>query len=134
MSVKVDGLADFQRELRKMDAALPKELRQTNLRIAQKVADKARTRMSGRPGSGRKAAPSIVARAQQRSGAVKIGGARFPFALGNEFGSRRFRQFPPPNRDGYAVFPTIKESRQEIEKDYLDALRQLARRAFPKGR
>jgi hypothetical protein len=140
--VRVIGLADFRRELRRMSATLPRELRSANLSAAKLVADEARPRAQAQGGVARKTAPSIKALAQQRGAAVRIGGVRYPFALGAEFGSKGYRQFKPwrgnqwsPDQGsvGYFLHPAVRDTRRRVIDLYGDLIERLAARAFPKG-
>lgn len=142
--IHVDGLKELQRELKSLDAEWPKELRKANKEAAEMVA--ARTRRSFARGTGvdPKVVPSIRALAQARSAAVKIGGQRFPFALGAEFGGGKFgkgnptpaggytTQFRPHRgRAGYHLYPTLRRSTDEVVDLYGDLIDDLTRRAFP---
>lgn len=129
--IEVLGLKDFQRELRRLDKAWPRELRAANRDAAEIVARGTRSSFASRPGVAPKVAASVKVLAQQRSAAVRIGGRRWPYALGSEFGSRRYPQFPPVLRGGYSLYPTIKASRDEMVEEYGEAVDRLMRRAFP---
>lgn len=134
-TVRVEGLADFQRELRKLDSKLPRELRVANLKAAEVVASDARSRAASLGGVARKTAPSIKAAAEQRRSKVTLGGPRFPYALGAEFGSIQHTQFKPwtgsDSSSGYFLYPAIRGTRDEFMDAYEDALDQLMRAAFP---
>lgn len=132
-AIQVRGLADFQRELKRIDLA--KDLRLANLGAAELVAGRARGRASGLGGVAAKTAPSIKAAAEQRRAKVVLGGSQFPFAMGAEFGGQgrpTTQQFKPHlGRTGYALYPTVRDSRDEFVDVYERALDQLMRRAFP---
>lgn len=133
--IEVQGLRDLQRELRAVDKGWPKELRLANKRAAELVADATRSSFGRRPGVAPRVAPSVKALAQQRSASVRIGGARYPFALGSEFGSVRFEQFPAWSGNGpgagYSLYETIRGRREEVIDTYAEAVDRLARKAFP---
>jgi hypothetical protein len=132
--IEILGLRDLQRELRAADKAFPKELRAANKDAAEIVADATRASFASRGGVAPKVAASVKALAQQRSASVKIGGARFPYALGSEFGGGarpRTRQFPRFKKGGYSLFPAIKDNREKVVDAYADAIDKLTRRAFP---
>lgn len=140
LAVRVEGLADFQKELKRLDQKLPRELQKANKRAAELVADAARTRATGLGSVAAKAAPSIKAAAEQRRSKVSIGGARYPFALGAEFGGQgrpTTMQFAPWSGSdtgaGYFLYPAIRETRDEFMDAYDDAIEQLTREAFPTG-
>jgi hypothetical protein len=132
-AIQVNGLAAFQRELRRIDLA--KDLRLANLAAAELVAGKARSRAAGLGGVAAKTAPSIKAAAEQRRAKVTLGGPRFPFAMGAEFGGQgrpTTQQFQPHRgRTGYALYPTIRDTREEFIEVMARSLDELMRRAFP---
>lgn len=129
--IEVEGLRDLQRELRALDADAPKELRKANLEAAEVVAQATRQSFSSRGGVAPKVAASVRAVAQQRNASVKIGGARFPYALGSNFGSLRYKQFPRPTKPDYSLFVSIKAKRDDVLDTYDDALKKLTKKAFP---
>ncbi len=129
--IDVVGQRDLQRELRALDATLPRELRKANLEAAEVVAEATRQSFASRPGVAPKVAPSVKALAQQRNASVRIGGAKYPYAMGSTFGSTRYKQFPPTKQGGYSLFPQIKEKRAEVIEVYMTAIRRLTNRAFP---
>lgn len=135
MTIRVEGLAELQRELRKIDSKLPRELRVANKDAAEVVARAARARAVAQGSTAAKTAPSIKAAAEQRRSKVTLGGARYPFAWGAEFGGQgrpttmQFR--PHRGRDGYFLYPAIRSTRAEFMDVYERALDQLMRAAFP---
>lgn len=129
--IEVVGLRDFQRALRQAGNDFPKELRQANKDAADIVAEGTRRALLSRSGVAPKVAPSVRALAQQRNASVKIGGARYPYAMGANFGSVRYKQFPKPTKPDYALYRTIEARRDEVVDAYGDAIERLARRAFP---
>lgn len=136
--IEVDGLKDLQRELRAVDKDFPKELRLANKGAAEIVADATRASFASRGGVAPKVAPSVKALAQQRSASVKIGGAKYPYAMGSEFGGRgrpRTRQFPPWRGNGegagYSLYESIRAQRDKVMDSYGDALDRLTKKAFP---
>lgn len=138
--IDVEGLRDLQRELRAVDAAFPRELRVANKEAAEIVAKGTRAKFESMGGSAPKVAPTVKALAQQRNASVKIGGGSSvggQVAMGNEFGSVEFKQFPSWRGNstgaGYALWPTIRETREEVIDFYGDAIDRLARKAFPKS-
>lgn len=133
--IEVVGLREFRLSLKAMSDDLPKDLRQVNKDAAETVAADARNRASSQGGALGKAAPSIKAGATQRGGYVKIGGDRYPFALGGEFGSVQFKQFRPwrgsGDDAGYALYPAKRAKTPHIVERYGDLIDELSRRAFP---
>lgn len=133
--VQIQGLAQFQRELKAIDKDLPKELKTAALAAAEVVATDARSRAESQGSVLAKSAPSFKAAAEQRRAKITLGGPQYPFALGAEFGGRgrpTTQQFlPHRGRQGYAVYPAIRGTREEFIQVYERALDQLTRRAFP---
>lgn len=143
---EIKGLADFKRELRKINDQLPKELGNVNHDVAQYVKRRAQGRAST-PLEHRAAATMTAAR-QQRTALIRLGGARNPEALGAEFGAGRnierhtsrgsvagWNQFRPWRGSGldagYFLFPTIRDDTPQILDLYLDLIDRLAKKAFP---
>lgn len=129
--IEVVGLRDFQRELRRVNAEFPKELRQANKDAAELVAASTRRSFASRGGVAPKVAASVKALAQQRSATVKIGGARYPYAMGSNFGSVKFKQFPPPVKPDHSLYRTIAAQQERVVDAYAAAVDRLMRRAFP---
>lgn len=129
--IEIIGLAEFQRELRRLDAQFPKELRIANKMAAELIAEPTRSSFESRDGVAPKVAASVKVLAQQRSAAVKIGGTRFPYAMGSNFGSRKFTQFPPPVEPDYSLYRTIAANREAVVDTYADMVDRIARHAFP---
>lgn len=151
--VKVEGLDEFRRELRRLGPEYADDMKDLNHKVGQLIVDrtKAKARMyrGNSQGSGRnlavlarRAFDNAKASRKQRESSVRIGGARRPYAVGLEFGAKKYRQFPPwrgnqwpstwvPEGVGYVIHPVIRESRQEILDIYGDGLEHVARKAFP---
>ncbi len=153
--VHVQGLADLQRELRSIDAKLPRELRRTNLEAAQLVATAARNRAFALGGVASHVAPSIKAAAEQRAAKIAFGGARWPMAMGANFGAghdtlrhvvrqgrgvmvRGWNQFPEWGGNQFTggandrfIYRTIAATRDRFMDEYQQMLDALMRRAFP---
>lgn len=130
-AIQVQGLRELQRELRALDRAWPRELRVASKEAADVVAEATRASFASRGGVAPKVAPSVKALAQQRSASVRIGGAKYPFAMGSNFGSLKFKQFSPPTRPDYSLYASIDKKRDEVVEAFGDALDRLTRRAFP---
>ncbi len=83
-------------------------------------------------GSAPKVAPTVKALAQQTRAQIVVGrgsGVGAEVAMGNTFGSTRYKQFPPTGQ--YALYPTIAAKTDEVVDIYADMLDELLRRAFP---
>lgn len=140
-ALRVDGLAEFRRELKAAGAEMPRALQKVNKAQATKVVYGARRlyESSGyRPRTKRTQRRGLRALASQTRAQVALGAATVPWAAGQEFGSRgRFPQFMRGvSRGGRGArgnffYPAIRAARPRLEDEYLDALDALSRRAFP---
>jgi hypothetical protein len=131
--VYVLGLRDFLRELKAVGVELPKEVRKTNLEVAQFVVGEAISTAVALGGVHEKASPAMKAAGQQRYALAKIDSRKYPFALGAEFGGggrSTTRQFPPHRGSGsdagYALYPTIRAKTDEIVERYGEALDRIS--------
>jgi len=139
-AVQVRGFNEFRRALRAADARFPRELAQANKRIAGAiVVPEARARAARRtnPNPGHAVRDSIRALGSQSRVQVAMGGARVPQAIGHEFGSVKYKQFPARSprqgrgNTGYFFYPAIRASIPAIRDVYGDMLDALAEEAFP---
>jgi len=147
MKVRVEGLDEFRRELKKIDKALGKELRLVHLKVADLVSGRAQ---GAAPGGVRGA---VRPRATQKSAFVSIY-PNPPYALGMFMGMKRRsgwyakgryrsssgRQFEPwignswdPGDGGgpYYIGPVISASVDDVIDLYGDEIELLAAKAFP---
>lgn len=83
--IKIEGLAAFSRNLRKLDADLPKALRIALNEAAQVVVDFAVPRIPKRSG---RAARSVKPRSTRTAVRVGAGGSRVPYFAWLDFGGR----------------------------------------------
>lgn len=132
--IKVTGIRELARELRRIDAAFTKELRAASLDVAREVAEGTKTRLSALGGSGPMAASTVKALATQRRAQVKGGGgntrAGRVFA-GNNFGSVRYEQFPPRREPDHGIYASLRDMRDGLTDRYADAVDRIVSRAFP---
>lgn len=130
--VNVEGLTELRKALKAVDAQAPKELNKASKEVAEFVAADARAAAAGLGGVAAKVAPSISARGNASGGAIALGGASYPMALGAEFGGRgrpTTQQFQPHlGRTGYFVYPTIRRDADRIESTFTDLLGDLMRK------
>ena len=140
---RVQGLREFQRELRALDRSLGKELRAGLKRAAEIAAADARSRASSAGGVLGKAevVASIKAQAEQRAVKISWGAAAAPMAAGAIMGALAYPQFdawvgsswaPGVAGEGpRAINDAIAAKRPEVEEAILDEISKLAARAFP---
>jgi len=138
-SVQVVGLRELQKELKQVDAELPKKLRVGQLDIARDVVEKADARARGMGGVFRHAVAmqgSLKAKGEQRYAKAVLDANKAPMILGAEFGAKRYRQFPrfrgnqhpstwAPEGVGYVLYPTIRDNEAGIVDAYDRMLGQL---------
>lgn len=135
---EVDGLKELVRDLKAEPERLDKELRKRLKSVAERVRDEARGRAEGRsnPRPGHQVINTIRASSGSADARVSVGDPNVPWAMGHEFGSNRFKQFPSwrgSNADaGWFFWPAIREAREEDIPDAIDEIiTEFARRAFP---
>lgn len=135
----VVGLADFRRDLRKLSRDAPRALRRANKVVAQTVAPRVRVaygqHYTQRTGRTRRA---IRAVATQTKAGVRIGGKRRPYMVGQEFGSKKFKQVPAyvvarggRGARGTFLYPAIRKMGPEITDIYWAAMDREFRKPFP---
>lgn len=127
--IKVYGLAEFSRNLRKMDSELPKALRLAMNQAADVVVVAARRDVPRRSGA---AARSLVARSTRTAVRVAAGGRRAPYYPWLDFGGRvgRGRSVRRPFiPDGRYIYPAYHANRDRVEQVMTAALLDVARQA-----
>jgi hypothetical protein len=127
MRIEVTGLREFQKQLRSMDANLPKQLRVALNQAADEVIGYAEARFPRRTGA---AAASLKARSSQREARVALGGRRAPYAPWLDFGGEgRVKGRPAPRpfiKSGRYVYKGLEVKRDRITEILAAALTQLA--------
>ncbi len=145
-AVRVEGLAELQRAVRAARGPSgARLLRLANKEVAETVAARARDRAESLGGVAAKVAPSIKAAAEQRYAKLSFGGARWPMAMGANFGAyhnvprntRRgvvtgWNQFPEWGGNRFTggakdqfIYWTIARMGDDIEAEYEEALDRL---------
>lgn len=124
--IEIEGLRDFMRGLRAVDAELPKQLRIAGNEAAEIVVDDARRRIPKRSG---KAAASIKARSTRVAVRIASGGRRAPYVPWLDYGGKvgPAKSVERPWRpDGRYVYPAFTDNRQKVDDVYRKALRRMA--------
>lgn len=128
--IEVTGLRDFQRQLKAMDAGLPKQLRLALNEAAKVVIDYAQPRIPSRTG---RAAASLKARSSQRQARIGVGGNRAPYYPWLDFGGEgRVKGRPaarPFIKSGRYVYKGLEVKRDRVTEIMSAALTQLAKDA-----
>lgn len=123
--VRVEGLADLNRALRRVSSDAPKALRLAANAAAEIVVTEARSRMPSRTGKARK---SVKARSTRTAARVSSGGRRAPYVPWLDYGGKVGRGKSterPFESDGRYVYPAFRDKRTEFERLLRDALRQV---------
>lgn len=128
--IKITGLSEFNRNLRRIDADLPKVLRKAQNVGAQLIVDWASPRVPlGETGRTRR---SVRASSTRTSSRVTGGGARVPWYPWIDFGGRVGRKrsvHRPFDKNGRYIYPGYAARREEIRKALYDALVVVAEQA-----
>jgi hypothetical protein len=126
--IKVDGLQQFSRALRRVDADAPKELRVIGNDAANIVAGHARPRVARKSG---RAQRSIKASSTRTLSRVKGGGPRQPYYPWLEFGGRVGRKRSVKRRfikSGRYIYPAYASKRAYVQARLTVGLTRLAER------
>lgn len=129
VKVGIDGLAEFNRGLRKLDKDAPKGLRLALNEAADLLIKRTRPEIPRRTG---RAANSLVAKSTRTSARVAVGGRRAPYYPWLDFGGRTGPHksvVRPFYSEGRYLYPTLRRVRPEIEAKLGEALVAVARDA-----
>lgn len=155
--IRVVGLDQFARDLRRVDKDAAKELARAYRLIARDVRERARAKARQQSKAYKEAASGIQSKASARDAKIRITGRRYPFIFGHEFGAyqnldrtirygdkgirtvKGWNQFPPwrgnryvnASNTGYAVFPTIRERTPFLVDEVERAMDKALAAAFP---
>lgn len=130
--IRVAGLREFRRDLRKLDKSLPKGLRVAGNKAADIVVGAAKPRVPTGPGKGGHAKTSLRAASTATSARVAFGGKKFPYAPWLDFGGRvgrRHQTVRPFIKEGRYVWAAFADNRAEVQNVLRDELTDLARAA-----
>lgn len=128
--IQVEGLAQLNRGLRRIDSDAPKELRLALNSAADLLVDRARPKIPSLTGAARR---SLVARSTRTSARVGVGGKRAPYYPWLDFGGQGRRKGRPAHRpfisEGRYVYPTLREIRPKIEEQLQESISTVIRNA-----
>jgi hypothetical protein len=128
-TIDITGIRDFQRQLRAMDADLPKQIRHVLNASGEIVIQHARPLIPRRTGA---AAASLKLRSSQREARLAAGGRKAPYYPWLDFGGRVgpndsvVRQFITIGR---YIYPTVRDRADDIQQAMADGLAELAQTA-----
>lgn len=127
---------------RQLSAEVPREIRRETKTLVERIVvpraqergRQARLNLKGNPTRlGSRGVATIRPEVRARDIAVVMGSAHVPYAGGHEWGSKRYRQFPPASRSGYILYPTVKEVAVEFARAYVQLVDEMAQKVLPKG-
>lgn len=127
--IKVEGLADFSRNLRKLDNDLPKALRVAHNQVAQIVVNWAQPKVPRKTG---RAAQSIKAKSTRTESRVQGGSARAPYYPWLDFGGRVGRKKSvkrPFIKGGRYIYAGLDANREQLTEVLTKSLLDVARQA-----
>lgn len=127
--IAVEGLAEFNRALRRLDKDAPKALRTVNNSAADLLISRTRPEIPRRTGA---AAGSLKARSTRTAVRIAVGGRQAPYYPWLDFGGRTGRRrsvVRPFYREGRYLYPTLARIRPEIETALKSGLADVARDA-----
>lgn len=129
--IRIEGLAEFSRNLRKLDSDLPKALRVAMNQAADLVISDARPRVPRKTG---KAQASLKARSTRTAVRIQAGGPRAPWYPWLDFGGRVGRRKSVRRaflKEGRYLYPAYFRSRDSgaFQRVLTEALLDVARQA-----
>lgn len=130
-AIRVDGLKEFNKQLKQLDDDLPKALRVALNKSADLVVNAARPKVPKRSG---RAAASIKARSTRTAVRVSFGGNRAPYMPWLDFGGRVGRKKRVKRaflKEGRYVYPAYFQKRDsgEFQRVLQEALVEVAKQA-----
>ena len=127
--IKITGLAEFNRNLRKLDKDLPKALRLAHNEAAQLVVDYARPKVPRRTG---RAAGTLKAKSTRTESRVQGGSSRAPYYPWLDFGGKvgRGKSVARPFiKQGRYIYPALGRHQAEFADLLAEKLVDVARQA-----
>lgn len=130
--IRIKGLAEFSRNLRKLDNDLPKAIRLAANEAADLIVAQARPRVPTGPGKGGHARSSVRAKSTRTSARVAGGGKKYPYYAWLDFGgkvgkNRSVRR--PFIKEGRYIWKAFADQRSKVEEVMVDGLIEVARSA-----
>lgn len=125
-AIRIEGLAQFNRALKRIDGDLPKMVRLAMNSAAAVVVDYGQARIVRRSG---RAAATIRARSTRTMVRVVEGGPRAKYVPWLDFGGKvgRNRSVSRPfHTEGRYLYPALRDERSAIERALVDALTEVA--------
>lgn len=143
-AIQTIGLRDLRRELKALGPQWPREMRVAEKAAAEIVAAQARTNLTRvrslvprakYPRADRQHWADMVrtvkSLADTTSARVALGSNRVAWALGENFGSLKYHQFPPVEAPDHGLYKAIESERPKVVDFFGDSITRLTSRAFP---
>lgn len=130
--IRITGLNEFRRALRRIDRDAPKGLRKAGNKAADIVVAEAKPRVPVGPAKGGHAKTSIRAASTASAARVRGGGKRFPYYPWLDFGGRVGRNnsvHRPFIKSGRYIWAAFVAERDRVEGVLRDELTDVARQA-----
>lgn len=127
--IKITGLAEFSRDLRKLDKELPKGLRLAANEAGQIVVDYVKPKVPKRTGH---AASTVKTKSTRTVGRVVAGSNRYPYYAWLDFGGSVGRKRSVKRtfiKEGRYLYPGYDATRDDVEGALYKALLLVARQA-----
>ncbi len=134
IELRVEGLAEMVAGLRALDRELPKAVSRGLRELSKEAQRRAEQEALGLGGvhAGVVRRRGIGRFASTTKAGLTLRAAKVPFAMGAEFGSHQFRQFPPwrgnrwtdpeGSNVGYMIHPALRKFLPEATADYADLI------------
>lgn len=130
--IRIEGLKEFQRQLKAMSPELPKGLRLAANEAANLVVDEAKPKIPIGPGKGGHAASSVKAASTRTAARVQAGGKKFPYYPWLDFGGKvgpRKTSSRPFLKTGRYIWKAYADNDERVQEKLLEALTDVARSA-----
>lgn len=130
--IKIQGLAEFRRNLKTLSGELPKALRVAGNKAAQIIVDDAVPKVPTGPGKGGHAASSIRARSTQSAARVMGGGTKYPYFPWLDFGGgvgKGKSVKRPFIKTGRYIWKSFDDNSDLVHERLAEALVDVARQA-----
>lgn len=128
--LKIEGLSQVSRGLKRVNSEAPKQLRVALNSAADLLIHETRPKIPAVTGRARR---SLVAKSTRTSARVSVGGKRAPWYPWLDFGGQGRIQGRPPERpfikSGRYFYPTLTDIRPKIQEQLQDSINTVLRDA-----
>lgn len=131
-AIHIEGLAEFNRSLRRLDKNAPKALRLAGNKAANIVVKEAKPRVPLGPGRNGHARTSVKAASTRTAARVSAGGNKFPYFGWLDFGSKKkYARLParPFRKEGRYIWAAFGDNRGEVQETLREELVAVAESA-----